>query len=233
MAYSIRRASADDIDDLCLLFHTLDRLHHEALPDVVNLAPLEEPIQRDYLLSTFDTEGAAMFVAEAAEKMLGAVLVLCRGTRDIPVLVPRRLAMIEKLIVRDDARRRGIGKALLQAAQQWAAEQGATQVELNVWEFNKEAIRFYQREGYETASRRMWLTLTANRNTETPVASPPVELVEASDQYFPVVQALSAYYIYDMSEYLGWRCPESGHFGGCDEFFADWQAGRNHPYILR
>ena len=59
------------------------------------------------------------------------------------------------------------------------------------------------------------------------------ELTPASLQDLPVAQNLAAFYIYDMSEFLGWPCPESGLFGGCDEFFEDWQAEKNHPYLVR
>jgi predicted acetyltransferase len=48
-----------------------------------------------------------------------------------------------------------------------------------------------------------------------------------------VVRNLSGYYIYDFTEYMGWACPESGQFGGCDELFAEWEAGTNHPFLVR
>jgi diamine N-acetyltransferase len=38
---------------------------------------------------------------------------------------------------------------------EWAIAKGATAIELNVYEFNKTAISFYQRLGYETLSRKM------------------------------------------------------------------------------
>jgi predicted acetyltransferase len=53
------------------------------------------------------------------------------------------------------------------------------------------------------------------------------------DADYPVVQNLSSYYVYDMSEYLGWTCPETGRFGRCDEFFKDWRASWNHPFVIR
>lgn len=55
----------------------------------------------------------------------------------------------------------------------------------------------------------------------------------ATDADFAVVTNLSRFYIYDMSAYMGWACPENGLFGGCDEFFDDWRAGKTHPYLIR
>jgi predicted acetyltransferase len=59
------------------------------------------------------------------------------------------------------------------------------------------------------------------------------ELNPASMQDLPVARNLSMFYIYDMAEFMDWPCQESGLFEGCEEFFADWQAGRNHPYLIR
>jgi ribosomal protein S18 acetylase RimI-like enzyme len=38
---------------------------------------------------------------------------------------------------------------------EWAMAQGATTIELNVYEFNQTALGFYQRLGYEALSRKM------------------------------------------------------------------------------
>jgi diamine N-acetyltransferase len=37
----------------------------------------------------------------------------------------------------------------------WAVAQGAASIELNVYEFNQNAIRFYQNLGFQTFSRKM------------------------------------------------------------------------------
>jgi len=37
--------------------------------------------------------------------------------------------------------------------------QGVKEVELNVWEFNQDAISFYEKLGYTTVSRKMWRSL--------------------------------------------------------------------------
>lgn len=52
-----------------------------------------------------------------------------------------------------------------------------------------------------------------------------IELQSASEADFPVVQNLVRFYIYDMSEIMGWACPESGLFGGCDDLPEYWWTG--------
>jgi len=44
---------------------------------------------------------------------------------------------------------------LMDIVHEWAIAKGATAIELNVYEFNKSAMAFYRRLGYETVSRKM------------------------------------------------------------------------------
>jgi ribosomal protein S18 acetylase RimI-like enzyme len=64
--------------------------------------------------------------------------------------------------VREDCRRRGIGRRLVREAERWARARGAEEIELNVWEFNASAQALYERLGYATFSRRMGKPLTGD-----------------------------------------------------------------------
>ena len=44
-----------------------------------------------------------------------------------------------------------------------------------------------------------------------------VELIKAQDHDFSVVQNMIRFYVYDMSEFMGWYLPEHGLFGGVDD----------------
>ena len=49
-------------------------------------------------------------------------------------------------------------------------------------------------------------------------------LLEVADDDYSLIQNLIRYYIYDMSEYTGWKCPPNGLFGGVDDL--DYYFGR-------
>ena len=49
----------------------------------------------------------------------------------------------------------GFGRALMAEAEGWALAQGASEIELHVWEANRRAIEFYQKLGYTTTRRTM------------------------------------------------------------------------------
>ena len=154
MDVRIRPATMADYDALCALFEEVDAPHREALPHIFR-APDGPARARDYIAGIVSDENRALLVAESGGAIIGFVHVDAISARDIPILVPRRYAMIDSVVVTAAARRRGVGRRLMAAAEQWALGIGATQVELSVWEINAGARAFYESLGYATMTRRM------------------------------------------------------------------------------
>jgi GNAT superfamily N-acetyltransferase len=87
-------------------------------------------------------DDANVFVADAD----GAVVGVCTVYLDFESVRFGRRAWVEDLAVHPDHRSAGHGKALLDAAKQWARERGATHLELDSGEARADAHRFYERE---------------------------------------------------------------------------------------
>jgi GNAT superfamily N-acetyltransferase len=108
------------------------------------LAPLEEERALAFWRRIADDarRGArALLVAEDGSGILGtAQLVL-----DLPENQPHR-ADLAKMLVHRHARRRGVGEALLRAAEAWARELGRTILVLDT--ASEEAERLYERNGW-------------------------------------------------------------------------------------
>ena len=58
------------------------------------------------------------------------------------------------LAVAERAEGRGVGRALLEAAEDWARERGWRKLTLNVFETNGRALAVYERFGFEPETRR-------------------------------------------------------------------------------
>jgi ribosomal protein S18 acetylase RimI-like enzyme len=151
---NIRRATAEDYNVLCDLFDEVDALHRASLPHIFQ-RPNGPVREQDYYVGLVSDENAGLFVAEIGEKVVGFVYAVMRDSPSIPVFVPRRYAIVDSIGVESEFQNHGIGRRLMDTVHKWAIAKGATAIELNVYEFNKTAIAFYEALGYETFSRRM------------------------------------------------------------------------------
>lgn len=154
MPIKIRAAITADYAAMSALLFEGDVYHSNALPHLFR--PVSGPARpREYIIRLIENLDAVVLLAEEEGDMVGLLMAEVRETPDIAILVPRRYAVIEDIIVHEGRRGEGIGKALMQRAHAWARARGATAVELNVYEFNESARAFYETLGYTTESRKM------------------------------------------------------------------------------
>jgi GNAT superfamily N-acetyltransferase len=116
------------------------------------LALLEEalrdgdPVPEDFadrLRKAVEAGDVEVLVARAEDQLLGVALLAYR----LNVSAGGLFASVEDLYVRPEARRRGVGRALLQAADERCGERGISYVEAQVEEKGAELL--YTAVGYE------------------------------------------------------------------------------------
>jgi len=105
--------------------------------------------ERRYLRAIRRSEHAAVLVAEADERIVGRLSI----TRD-PHPASRHVADLG-LMVAQDARRRGAGRALMLAAEDWARDVGVRKIELHVFPYNEAALALYEQLGYRREGLRL------------------------------------------------------------------------------
>ncbi len=153
MQITVRRATMADYERLCELYRQVDAIHVAAWPDLYRMA--EPPRERAHIQEKLEGEASTILVAEAEGEIAGFAEVIVRETPPVTVLAPRRFAVVDTLGVDEKYRRAGVGRALMEQAEQFAREHGARDVELSVYRFNQGAVRFYEEMGYEAASFKM------------------------------------------------------------------------------
>jgi putative acetyltransferase len=104
--------------------------------------------ERRYLRAIRRSSNAAVFVAEDAAAIVGRLSL----ARDSHPASPHVADL--GLMVAASHRRRGIGRALLARAVEWAREVGVEKLELHVFPYNEPAIRLYEQFGFEREGLR-------------------------------------------------------------------------------
>ena len=100
--------------------------------------------ERRYLKAVRKYPHAAVFVAERSDGAIVGRLSLARDTHPASAHVADLGLMVAK-----DARRQGVGQALLEASVEWARSSGVRKLELHVFPWNEPAIQLYERFGFE------------------------------------------------------------------------------------
>jgi ribosomal protein S18 acetylase RimI-like enzyme len=152
--FIIREASTQDVERIYTVFSEADRLHRNAHPEIFRKAKSPKSIQ-DYMKDSILDPTSVIFLAERAGEILGTVQCRIQTTPEIPVLVPRKYAVIENISVGEGHKRSGVGKALMKRTEQWAKALGAQTIELTVWDFNQTAKEFYRKLDFRLMHQRM------------------------------------------------------------------------------
>ena len=140
MSFQIREATAGDAAELVALARAVT-----SEPEDWLLAAAEwrsVAAERRYLRAARRSPHAAVYVAEAPEGLVGRLSV----ARDVHP-ASRHVADLG-LMVAASARRQGVGRALLEAAVDWARPAGVRKLELHVFPHNEPAIALYESFGF-------------------------------------------------------------------------------------
>jgi RimJ/RimL family protein N-acetyltransferase len=105
--------------------------------------------ERRYLKAVRRYPHAAVYVAERSDGAIVGRLSLARDTHPASAHVADLGLMVAK-----DARRQGVGLALMEAAVEWARVSGVRKLELHVFPWNEPAVNLYERFGFEREGLR-------------------------------------------------------------------------------
>lgn len=144
-AAGIRAASHRDLDRVTELWLALGE-HHAALDPAFAVRRGAAAQARRILAAQLADRDTAIFVHDDAGALAG--FCTARVSRAPEIQVERCRGEITDLYVREPARRRGIGRALVEAGSEWARERGATRIEVRVATGNAAAGAFWQASGF-------------------------------------------------------------------------------------
>ena len=140
----IRLAEPADRQAVQRLLDEQNRFHVELLPGFFR----EHRTDDARIDQVLDDPDAVLLVAEVDTSVVALAEIRCAQTKDLPILVQKRYATIQEMIVEASHRGTGIGAALMASAREWARAQGAVSLRTSVVPGNARARAFYEREGF-------------------------------------------------------------------------------------
>lgn len=106
-------------------------------------------------LSALKTSGETPLVATLGQKLVG----MCGVSRRVVIHRPAPLGRITALVVASDAQGQGIGRMLVEAAENWMRKGGCQMVEVTSNDRRADAHALYRHLGYERSSIRFFKKL--------------------------------------------------------------------------
>lgn len=153
----IRFAQDEDLEQINKLRKQVNDLHVKGKPEIFKPGFSDE--LREYIYDIFrDTQ--KKIVVCVIDGNICAFAVLHHIIRpETPYMFERDYLDIDEICVDEAFRLRGIGAHMIDFIRDSAKSEGFERIELNMWEFNQNALAFYEAVGFSTYRRYMEIKL--------------------------------------------------------------------------
>lgn len=149
----VRFARKEDYEAINALRAPVCALHSNGYPALFK--PVFAKDHQERVLKMMEDPEQDVLVAEENGQLLGFAMVEYIKREETNSMYAVHEAHIVEIGVDETSQGKGIGTALIQAVKDAAKVRGCRSVQLDVWEFNKSALRFYEKLGFVTLRRKM------------------------------------------------------------------------------
>ncbi len=150
----IRPASASDLPSIVELNNLVQNLHARNHPKLIK--PASEGTEfSDWFVEVIENPDSIVLVVELSGTVVGYIYAEEVKKTASWVSPTVHLLMLHHIGVDSKAQGKGIGKMLMDGMYQEAKKRGVQRVELEVWDFNDNARRFFAGYGFKDLRHRM------------------------------------------------------------------------------
>ena len=155
----IRRAEEKDIPRLHELLGQVLQIHADIRPDIF-IPGTTKYTDEELRNMIHDDQNPIYIAADEQDNCEGYAFCQLRQQPFSNNMVPFRSLFIDDLCVDEKTRGQHVGERLFDYVKEEAKRLGCYEVQLNVWEGNTAAAKFYEKMGMKTMERRMEYILT-------------------------------------------------------------------------
>ena len=149
----VRFAEKKDLERVNALRRQVNDLHVAGRPDIFKPGFPKE--LRDYVFTVFDDPRQAIVVNERDGVIRGFAVLHHITKPESPYSYEKDYLDIDEFGVDEACRRQGVAAEMMDFIREYAREKGFAKIELNMWEFNRSALAFYEAVGFTTYRRYM------------------------------------------------------------------------------
>ena len=150
---TVRLARENELGRVNELRMQVNALHVAGKPDVFKPGFGEEI--RNYIYEIWNDPEKYIAVAEKDGYVCGFAVLAHINRPENPYMKERDFLDIDEFCVDEAFRRQGIASEIIAFVRDFARRKGFHRIELNMWEFNQEALAFYETAGFRTFRRYM------------------------------------------------------------------------------
>ena len=149
----VRRARENELERVNELRMQVNALHVAGKPEVFKPGFPEE--LRNYIYAIHKDPEQFITVAVKDGTICGFAVLHHINRPENPFMKERDFLDIDEFCVDEAFRRQRIASEMIAFIREFAKEKGFHRIELNMWEFNQEALAFYEAAGFQTFRRYM------------------------------------------------------------------------------
>lgn len=157
MSISVRYAKREELERVNELREKVFKIHANGIKDIFRKDFCDE--FKNYVYEQYDAEDADVLVAVADDKICGFAIVLYFDKPRSACYFPKRFYHIDKFGVDENFRQMGVASEMISFMREDASRRGFHKIELDMWEFNSGALKFYENAGFKTYRRIMELEI--------------------------------------------------------------------------
>jgi len=165
MNKTVRRAELGDMPEIIRMLEALHQMHYDHRPDLVL-----DTLNVDEIQENFENEDYRFFVSINETGDITGIAYLWNYVG--------YFIFVKDLYVDPQYRGQGYGALLLEAAKQWAVEEGYSTYQLGFHYFNQKALGFYERVGMKKTKCTLEFNISESKSTSPP---PNIRAAESAD----------------------------------------------------
>jgi diamine N-acetyltransferase len=154
----IRKANIGDYDIINKLYWQSDCFHYNNEPYIYEKTD-EGCRTKEYIESLLNEEKNILIALETEKEIIGFLYAYEETKGHLPFHKKRKYIVIDNIVIDENYRNNGYGEKLLDYIIEYAKNGKYNDILLNVYRFNENAIKLYEKKGFKIITQDMILKL--------------------------------------------------------------------------